>query len=108
MIIVHKINEFILELFPELEGKLGNKQKVKEVLEKYYTYQNTKPDIIFKEGWVEVHISEGVRPNIFAPNDYKEIHVVHKEDDSEEIEFKKAMVLCQKNNFNQICHRLTN
>ena len=82
MIIIHKIGNFLEELFPELKGKIDNEKLIVDTITDYYTIENIRPDVRVKGGFIEIRIK------------------------SEEIitlktDFNKANILCQNRKFRE-------
>jgi tetratricopeptide (TPR) repeat protein len=82
MVIVHKVEDFLYELFPRAKSASGNIDVLVKELEEYYTYGPYKPRISVQDGWVKVEI------------DTQAIA-------SEEPEYRKAIALCEKGRFEQ-------
>lgn len=81
MVIIHKIEDFLVELFPNY-GMTKDVNTLKEELEKYYTYGVFRPKISIQDGWAKVEIDT---PKIA----------------SLEADYRKAISLCEKGNFQQ-------
>lgn len=56
MIIIHKIGEFLGELFPRYKASDYNEDILKEELTQYYTYRVFRPTVGIKDGFVTVNI----------------------------------------------------
>jgi tetratricopeptide (TPR) repeat protein len=82
MILIHQINIFFEELFPELKGKLDDKKLITEVLTEYYTVSNIQPEVKVKKGFVEIHFKTD------------EIIV-------QQVDFNRANSLCQNGKFKE-------
>jgi len=54
MQIIHKIDEFLYEIFPTL--KSGDEQSLKEAIQAYYTYGPHKPKVSIEDGLIKVDI----------------------------------------------------
>jgi tetratricopeptide (TPR) repeat protein len=80
MLIIHKINEFLYTIFPEVTG--GGKDKIINVLEKYYTFGPYKPKITLENDWVKIEIDT---PTII----------------SQEADFRKTVSLCERGNYKE-------
>lgn len=81
MVIVHKIEDFLLELFPNYK-QTNDLAVLKEELEKYYTYGVFRPKVSILDGWAKVEIDT---PKI----------------SSLETDYKKAVSLCEKGQYQQ-------
>lgn len=81
MVIVHKIEDFLLELFPNYK-QTNDLAVLKEELEKYYTYGVFRPKVSIQDGWAKVEIDT---PKI----------------SSLETDYKKAISLCEKGQYKQ-------
>ena len=67
MQIIHKIDDFLFTIFPELMG--GGNDLIITTLEKYYTYGPYKPKVNIDNGWVKIEIDS---PAIISQEaDYK-------------------------------------
>jgi len=60
MLIVHKIEDFLFELFPNARNNEGNFVTLKDELERYYTYGAFKPKVTIANGWINWRILYGV------------------------------------------------
>ncbi|MCX6235103.1 MAG: tetratricopeptide repeat protein [Bacteroidetes bacterium] len=56
MIIIHKVGEFIGELFPRYKASGYNEDVLKEELTQYYTYRVYRPIVDIKDGFVTINI----------------------------------------------------
>jgi hypothetical protein len=54
MQIIHKIDEFLYEIFPTL--KRGDERSLKEAIQAYYTYGPTIPKVSIEDGLIKVEI----------------------------------------------------
>ena len=54
MQIIHKIDEFLYEIFPTL--KRGDEQSLKQAIQAYYTYGPHKPKVSIEDGLIKVDI----------------------------------------------------
>lgn len=81
MQIIHKIDEFLYTIFPELVFGGGNEIIISS-LEKYYTYGPYKPNVSIDNGWVKIDIDT---PAII----------------SQEADYKKTVSLCEKGNYDE-------
>ncbi len=89
MIIVHKIEDFLFELFPNAKNNEGSFDALKDELERYYTYGAFKPKVTIADGWINIEI------------DTKTI-------ESQDSDYKRAVLLCEKGNFNEAKKILSN
>lgn len=80
MQIIHKIDDFLFTIFPELLG--GDKSLIISTLEKYYTYGPYKPKVNIDNGWVKIEIDT---PAII----------------SQEADYKKTVALCEKGRYSE-------
>jgi len=80
MQIIHKIDNFLFVLFPELVG--GGKALIINVLEKYYTYGPFKPVVSIEDDFVKIQI------------DTSSIIL-------QEADYKKVILLCEKGRFTE-------
>lgn len=84
MQIIHKIDEFLFTIFPELKnvpgGGGGDNDLIISTLEKYYTYGPYKPKVSIEDDWIKIEIDASTI--ISQDNDYK-----------------KAIALCEKGKY---------
>lgn len=80
MQIIHKLDDFLLIIFPELMG--GGNDLIISTLEKYYTYGPYKPKITIDNGWIKIEIDT---PAII----------------SQEADYKKTVALCEKGKYSE-------
>lgn len=80
MQIIHKIDDFLFTIFPELTG--GGKNLIISTLEKYYTYGPYKPKVSIENDWVKIEIDT--------------TSII-----SQEADYKKAVALCEKGKFTE-------
>ena len=85
MIIIHKVDEFLGELFPRYKESGYNEEVLKEELTQYYTYRVYRPTIEIKDGFVSINI------------DTQRIT-------SEVDEFSSVVKLCEKDNMGKRSH----
>jgi tetratricopeptide (TPR) repeat protein len=78
MKIIHKIDDFLFTIFPELRG--GGNDLIISTLEKYYTYGPFKPFVTINENWITIEI------------DTQSIA-------SQDAEYRKAVSLCEKGKY---------
>ena len=78
MQIIHKIDEFLFTIFPELMG--GGNSLIINTLEKYFTYGPYKPEVNIENGWVKIVIDT---PTIIT----------------EDADYKKTIALCEKGKY---------
>ncbi len=76
MQIIHKIDDFLFTIFPELRGG----KVIINRLEEYYTYGPYKPKVTVDTDWVTIEIDT---PTII----------------SQEADYKKTVALCEKGNY---------
>jgi tetratricopeptide (TPR) repeat protein len=79
MQIIHKIDDFLYTIFPELHG---GDDLIVNTLEKYYTYGPYKPKVIIDTDWVTIEIDT---PTII----------------SQEADYKKTVALCEKGKYSE-------
>ena len=82
MIISHAVSDILIDLFPQLKGKMSDIELVTQVLTDYYTYGPYKPVVTVKDEWVTIEIDT---PAIF----------------SQENEYRKVVGLCEKGKYNE-------
>ena len=80
MQIIHKINDFLFTIFPELMG--GGNNLIINTLENYYTYGPYKPKISIDNDWVKIEIDT---PTII----------------SQEADYKKTVALCENGKYSE-------
>jgi tetratricopeptide (TPR) repeat protein len=80
MQIIHKIDDFLFTIFPELMG--GGNDLIISTLENYYTYGPYKPKVNIDNGWVKIEIDT---PTII----------------SQEADYKKTVALCEKGKYSE-------
>ena len=80
MQIIHKIDDFLFTIFPELMG--GCNDLITSTLETYYTYGPYKPKVKIDNGWVKIEIDT---PAII----------------SQEADYKKTVALCEKGKYSE-------
>jgi len=80
MQIIHKIDEFLFTIFPELVG--GGNYLIINTLREYYTYGPYKPNVTIENNLVKIEIDV---PSII----------------SQEAEYKKAIELCEKGKYTE-------
>jgi len=78
MQIIHKIDDFLFTIFPELKG--GGNAFIINALERYYTYGPYKPKVNIDNGWVKIEIDT---PTII----------------SQEADYKKTVSFCEKGKY---------
>ncbi len=78
MQIIHKIDNFLYNLFPEIIG--GGNELIISVLESYYTFGPFKPKVTIEKDWVTIEIDTST---ILA----------------QDTDYKKIISLCEKGNF---------
>lgn len=82
MIIIHQVSSFLEELFPELKGRLNDEKLIQNAIEDYYTYENIRPDVKVKNGFIEIHIKTDEILN-------------------QQVDFNKASKFCENNRFKE-------
>jgi tetratricopeptide (TPR) repeat protein len=80
MQIIHKLDNFLFTLFPELDR--SNKEKIISELENYYSYGPFKPKVTIVDDWVKIDIDTTA--------------II-----SQEADFRKSVSLCEKGNFSE-------
>ena len=78
MQIVHKLDDFLYTIFPELMG--GGNNLIISLLENYYSYGPYKPKVFIENDWVIIEIDT---PAII----------------SQEVDYRKVVSLCEQGNF---------
>jgi len=58
MIIVHRIDDILFDLFPKVKAGKQNKEKLIEELKRYYSWGPYKPEVKIKRDYVEVIFNE--------------------------------------------------
>ena len=81
MQIIHKIDDFLLTIFPELKGA-GNNNLITKKLEAYYTYDSYKPKVTIDNGWIKIEIDTSA--------------IILQEAD-----YNKAVTLCEKGKYSE-------
>ena len=67
MLIIHKIDDFLFTIFPELKG--GGNEMIINTLKNYYTYGPYQPIVTIENDWVKIEIDT---PKILSQEtDYK-------------------------------------
>ncbi len=82
MQIVHKLDDFLFTIFPELLAGKNDNALITNTLEKYYTYGPYKPKVSIENDWVKIEIDT--------------TSII-----SQEADYKKAVALCEKGNYNE-------
>ena len=82
MQIVHKIDDFLFTIFPELLAGKNDNALITNTLEKYYTYGPYKPKVSIENDWVKIEIDT--------------TSII-----SQEADYKKAVALCEKGSYNE-------
>ncbi|MCF8425871.1 MAG: hypothetical protein K9I36_03995 [Bacteroidia bacterium] len=80
MQIIHKIDDFLFTIFPELIG--GGNDLIVSTLEDYYTYGPFKPKVNTDNGWVKIEIDT---PTILSQED----------------DYRKTVALCEKGKYSE-------
>lgn len=80
MQIIHKIDDFLFTIFPEIRG--GGNELIISLLEKYYTYGPYKPKVTIDKDWATIEIDS---PTIT----------------SQEADYKKTVSLCEKGKYDE-------
>jgi tetratricopeptide (TPR) repeat protein len=80
MQILHKIDDFLFTIFPELTG--GGNELIISVLRDYYTFGPFKPRVHITEGWVKIEIDT--------------TSII-----SQEADYQKAISLCEKGRYSE-------
>lgn len=81
MQIIHRIDEFLFSIFPELNNGDDNLLII-NLLENYYTYGSYKPKVTIDKEWVIIEIDTSF--------------II-----SQEAEYKKAILLCEKGKYSE-------
>jgi tetratricopeptide (TPR) repeat protein len=82
MQIIHKIDDFLLELFPKYEKSNNDLEVLKDEITKYYTYGPYKPTVNFDGEFVIIHIDT---PSILNQNE----------------EYRKVVSLCERGKYDE-------
>ena len=77
MQIIHKIDDFLFTIFPELTEEKVDNEFIVHTLEDYYTYGPYKPKVTIEKDWVTIEIDT---PTIL----------------SQEADYRKVVSLCEK------------
>lgn len=80
MKIVHKIDDFLYSIFPEIEGK--NQEQLVKKIEEFYTFGPCRPKVTLHDDWVTVEIDTS--------------SIVEQEND-----YKRVVSLCEKGRFSE-------
>ncbi len=80
MQIIHKIDNFLFTIFPQI--KKGDNNSLINALKDYYTYGPFKPKVNIAEGWVNIEIDT---PSII----------------SQEADYKKTVSLCERGKYSE-------
>lgn len=80
MRLIHKLDDFLLTMFPELTGNLSNNDLIIKTLQHYYSFEN-------------------VQPKVYIQNDFVFIDIDFLSTVTLEADFKKAVALCEQGNF---------
>jgi tetratricopeptide (TPR) repeat protein len=80
MQIIHKIDDFLFTIFPELMG--GGNELIINTLKDYYTYGPYKPKVTIENDWVKIELDT---PTIL----------------SQEADYKKTIALCEKGKYSE-------
>ncbi|MCX8471695.1 MAG: hypothetical protein ORN55_07945 [Chitinophagaceae bacterium] len=80
MQIIHKIDDFLFIIFPELMG--GGNEFIINTLEKYYTYGPYKPKVNIENGWIKIEIDTSA--------------II-----SQEADYKITVALCEKSKYTE-------
>jgi Flp pilus assembly protein TadD len=80
MQIIHKIDDFLFTIFPELMG--GGNELIINTLKQYYTYGPYQPKVSIENDWVKIEIDT---PTIL----------------SQESDYKKTIALCEKGKYSE-------
>jgi tetratricopeptide (TPR) repeat protein len=80
--IIHKIDDFLFTIFPELTRGGGDNEFITHTLENYYTYGPYKPKVIIDKDWVTIEIDT---PSII----------------SQEADYRKTVALCEKGKYSE-------
>ncbi|MBL7837018.1 MAG: tetratricopeptide repeat protein [Bacteroidetes bacterium] len=79
MVILHKLEDFLFELFPKAKADGKNNGTLIEELKEFYTYGPYNPRVSINDGWIKIEIDT---PSII----------------SQEAEYKKVIACCEKGN----------
>ncbi len=80
MQIIHKIDDFLFTIFPEITKMGGGNILIISILQEYYTYAPYKPKVTIENDWVKIEIDI---PTII----------------SQEADYKKTVALCEKGKY---------
>ena len=48
MRLIHKLDDFLLTMFPELTGNLSNNDLIIKTLQHYYSFENVQPKVMVR------------------------------------------------------------
>ncbi len=103
MTIIHPINDFLFEIFPELRSSGDDRSTLKETLEKYYTLGPYKPKVTVEKDHVKIEIDTSAI--VDQHNDYQK--AVRLCENSQYEEAKPLLgQLIEKNPTNSEYHRI--
>jgi tetratricopeptide (TPR) repeat protein len=80
MQIIHKVDDFLFELFSKAKQADKSLDVLKEEISRYYTFGPYKPQVSIEDGWLKITIDT---PTIL----------------SQEADFRKVVLLCEKRRF---------
>jgi Tfp pilus assembly protein PilF len=79
--IIHRIEDFLFELFPNIKNAPDTNSALKEELIRYYTIDDSIPTVEIENGWVIITITNPAQ--------------------QQDADFKRAVSLCEKKMFSQ-------
>ena len=82
MVILHKLEDFIFELFPKAKAAGNDNDILVQEVREFYTYGPYTPKVSITDGWIKIEIDT---PSIV----------------SQEADYKKAIALCEKGNLSE-------
>jgi tetratricopeptide (TPR) repeat protein len=82
MQILHKVDDFLYELFPKAKQSGNNLEVLKEEVSRYYAFGPYKPTISVKDGWLKITIDTSIIL-------------------SQEYDFKKVVSLCERQRYSE-------
>ncbi len=103
MIIIHPINDFLFEIFPELRSSGNDTAILKEELEKYYTLGPYKPKVTVEKDYVKIEIDTST-----INDQHKDFHKAVRLCDNKQYGLAKPILdnLIEKNPTNSEYHRI--
>ena len=88
MVILHKLEDFLFELFPKAKEAGNDNDILIQELKEFYTYGPYNPKVSINDGWIKIEIDT---PSIV----------------SQEADYKKVIAFCEKGNLSEAKKILT-